>query len=95
MIGQVWTPGETLVAGIGQGFVLATPVTAGIDDRPDLVNGGRAILPRLARVATVDGKVVDAANEPAPELGVSRRATLATLIEGMAQVTQHATRHGA
>ncbi len=83
VIGQAWTPGETLVAGIGQGFVLTTPAQLAVMTAR-LVNGGRAIVPRLTRPAEAG----EAPPEPA-ELGVSPRH-LATLIEGMAQVTQHA-----
>lgn len=87
VIGQVWTPGETLVAGIGQGYVLTTPLQLALMTAR-VVNGGRAIRPRLTRVATVDGEVVDATDEPPPIIDVEPRH-LATMIEGMAQVTQH------
>lgn len=46
--GEPWHRGETLVAAIGQGFVLATPLQlATMTAR--MVNGGRAVVPRLVR----------------------------------------------
>ena len=51
--GEPWHRGETLVAAIGQGFVLATPLQlATMTAR--MVNGGRAVVPRLVR--DPDGK---------------------------------------
>lgn len=44
-----WLQGETVIAGIGQGYVLATPLQlATMTAR--LVNGGRAVEPRLAKL---------------------------------------------
>lgn len=46
--GEPWQRGETLVAAIGQGFVLATPLQlATMTAR--MVNGGREVVPRLVR----------------------------------------------
>lgn len=44
--GTVWTPGETIVAGIGQGFVLSTPMQLAVMTAR-LADGKRAITPRL------------------------------------------------
>lgn len=50
--GEPWHRGETLVAAIGQGFVLTTPLQlATMTAR--MVNGGRAVVPRLVRDPTV------------------------------------------
>lgn len=46
--GEVWHQGETLLAGIGQGFILATPLQLAVMIAR-LVNGGRAVTPRLTR----------------------------------------------
>ena len=46
--GQVWTPGETIVAGIGQGFVLTTPLQLAVMTAR-LADGKRAITPRLTK----------------------------------------------
>lgn len=48
VIGQPWVLGETLVAGIGQGFITTTPMQlATMTAR--MVNGGKIIQPHLAR----------------------------------------------
>lgn len=61
-IGSPWQAGETLIAGIGQGYILSTPLQLAIMTAR-LVNGGRAITPRL----TLD-KVGGGALEPYPLL---------------------------
>jgi len=45
---DIWHPGETLVAGIGQGFILTTPLQLAVMTAR-LANGGYAVKPRLAR----------------------------------------------
>ncbi|MBH68698.1 MAG: penicillin-binding protein 2 [Rhodospirillaceae bacterium] len=45
-IGEPWHAGETLITSIGQGFILCTPVQLAVMTSR-LVNGGRAITPRL------------------------------------------------
>ncbi|MEK9745791.1 MAG: penicillin-binding protein 2 [Candidatus Puniceispirillum sp.] len=44
--GKVWTPGETVVAGIGQGYVLATPLQLAVMTAR-IANGRKAVTPRL------------------------------------------------
>lgn len=43
---KVWFPGETAIAGIGQGYVLATPLQLAVM-AARLANGGFAVTPRL------------------------------------------------
>jgi len=43
-----WQQGETLLAGIGQGFILTTPLQLAVMTAR-LVNGGRAVVPTLTR----------------------------------------------
>lgn len=45
-MGQPWHPGETVVASIGQGYMLATPLQLAVMTAR-LVNGGRAVEPSL------------------------------------------------
>jgi penicillin-binding protein 2 len=45
---QPWTPGENLVAGIGQGYVLATPMQLAVM-ASRIANGGKAVVPRFFR----------------------------------------------
>ncbi|MEQ9327236.1 MAG: penicillin-binding protein 2, partial [Rhodospirillales bacterium] len=47
-IGQSWQRGETLIAGIGQGYVLSTPLQLAVMTAR-LVNGGIAVQPHLTR----------------------------------------------
>ena len=60
-----WHQGETLVTGIGQGYLLATPLQLAIMTAR-LGNGGYAVTPRLTR-ATVAASSDDQATEPAFE----------------------------
>lgn len=46
--GQPWQIGESLIAGIGQGYVLATPLQLAVMTAR-LINGGRAVTPTLLR----------------------------------------------
>jgi len=46
--GEIWHPGETLVAGIGQGYVLTTPLQLAVMTAR-IANGGRRVTPRLIR----------------------------------------------
>ena len=74
VLGKSWTAGETLITGIGQGYLLATPLQLCIMTAR-LVNGGFAVLPRLVRD--------DDARAPAPAaMGVSPSA-LKLVLDGM------------
>ncbi len=80
-IGEAWQQGETLVAGIGQGFVLTTPLQLAVM-AARIANGGIPVKPRLI----VDG---EAAQTPAAEserLPVSR-TSLELMAEGMRRVS--------
>ncbi|MCB9959127.1 MAG: penicillin-binding protein 2 [Rhodospirillaceae bacterium] len=78
-----WQQGETLVASIGQGYVLATPLQLCVMVAR-MVNGGRAVRPHLAmRVGGPDGAPVD---PPAPDLGIDP-LWLGEVTRGMIAVT--------
>jgi penicillin-binding protein 2 len=47
-LGDIWHPGETLVAGIGQGFITATPLQLCVM-AARVANGGFGVKPRLVR----------------------------------------------
>jgi penicillin-binding protein 2 len=83
-LGVPWTSGEDLNAGIGQGYLLVTPLQlATMAAR--IANGGFAVRPHLAR-EQIDGHQIDA--RPAVEfasLGISP-AALGTVVEGMVAV---------
>ena len=73
--GVVWTPGETVVAGIGQGYVLVTPLQLAVMTAR-LANGKRAVAPSLR---AVEGEMMF------PELGISE-AALRVIRKGMFEV---------
>ena len=83
-IGEDWQRGETLVAGIGQGYVLATPLQLAVMTSR-IVNGGFAVTPRLI----VPGETEDL-TPPAtfPRIGVSDRA-LQVVRQGMTEVVNN------
>ncbi|HYL32284.1 MAG TPA: penicillin-binding protein 2 [Stellaceae bacterium] len=49
---EAWTPGDTVVAGIGQGYVTVTPLQLALM-AARLANGGREITPHLTRPAVM------------------------------------------
>ena len=78
--GNAWSQGETLIAGIGQGSVLATPLQIAI--MVARLVTGRAVTPRLARADGVISAGDDSAVPDFPALGVSPRV-LAFVVDGM------------
>ncbi len=61
-VGTPWQIGETLIAGIGQGYVLATPLQLAVMTAR-IANGGYAVEPRLTRsMAEPGGQESDSAS---------------------------------
>jgi len=86
--GVAWQSGETLVAGIGQGFVLTTPLQLAVMTAR-LVNGGRAVVPRIThREASVEESAEF--GEAEMSLGVSE-ASLRLVRRGMDDVVNGPT----
>src|SRR5689334_6002871 len=82
--GVPWQPGENLVAGIGQGYVLATPLQLAVMTAR-IANGGFAVTPRLTRdMITGTNVQLRQAAAMAP-VGVSQSA-LAIVARGMRAV---------
>lgn len=81
-LGQPWQKGETLVCGIGQGFVSATPLQLAVMTAR-LCNGGRAVHPWIVRGR--HAHVSEGQGEPAPPLGLGR-ANLDLVLKGMHEV---------
>ena len=75
--GVPWQQGETLIAGIGQGYLLTTPLQLAVMTAR-LANGGLAVVPRLVR--SVEGQETE--RSIAEPIGVSDKA-LALVREGM------------
>jgi penicillin-binding protein 2 len=85
---QVWFPGETVIAGIGQGYLLVTPLqlahaTATIAAR------GRRFEPRFVTGVRdpVTGKVTSIPPRPLPEVQVKDPKDWDVIIDGMVAVT--------
>jgi penicillin-binding protein 2 len=66
--GEPWQKGETLVVGIGQGYLQATPLQLAVMTAR-IANGGRAVLPRVVRPPYGEATL-----EPPESLGVSEAA---------------------
>ena len=72
-IGEPWQGGETLVNAIGQGFVLTSPLQLAVMTAR-LVNGGKAVTPRLTRGFHLEdplAKEHPPVQGPFPDIGVS------------------------
>ncbi len=82
--GEPWQQGETLITGIGQGFLLATPIQLAVMVSR-LANGGKAVTPRLVRSIGQD------ISEPAasPDMGISAQH-LKLVHQGMNGVSNEA-----
>jgi penicillin-binding protein 2 len=85
---QVWFPGETVIAGIGQGYMLATPlqlahVAATISTR------GKRFAPRLVRAErnSVSGAVTVIEPHPLADVKVKDPTAWDVIIGGMVAVT--------
>jgi len=85
---QVWFPGETVIAGIGQGYMLATPlqlahVAATISTR------GKRFAPRVVRGVrdSVTGQVTELPPRELPEVKVKDPTSWDVIIAGMVGVT--------
>jgi penicillin-binding protein 2 len=78
--GGSWSQGETVIAGIGQGSVLATPLQ--IATMIARLITGRAVVPRVVRTQGVMQPGGDRAPADFPTLGISPRV-LALVVDGM------------
>jgi penicillin-binding protein 2 len=86
VIGQPWVLGETLVASIGQGFVLTTPLQlATMTAR--MVNGGKAVSPHLARDVVTRGELAHRTVKALAPIGVNPRH-LELVMDAMRMVTE-------
>ena len=87
--GEPWQKGETLVIGIGQGYLLATPLQLAVMTAR-LANGGIAVRPNLVSDVVRDGTAQPTARGAAPSMNLSP-AALAAVIAGMRAVTNDPT----
>lgn len=84
-IGVPWQLGETLITGIGQGYVLTTPLQLAVMCAR-LANGGMAVTPHLMRSIAAGQKVERYRAEKFPSLGISK-SSLAFVTGAMNAVT--------
>jgi penicillin-binding protein 2 len=87
VVGDYWRPGDTLVAGIGQGYVEATPLQLAMMTAR-IANDGKAVTPRLTRDLFVADKVSVRPDEVFPPIGV-KDYTLIMVKKAMQQVVNH------
>ena len=85
--GQPWLPGETLNAGIGQGYVLATPLQLAVM-ACRLANGGIAVRPRLTREQVTDHGLKPIGDPAYANLGFNPKS-LAIVRRGMYEVVNN------
>jgi len=83
--GEAWQQGETLVAGIGQGFILATPLQLAVMVSR-LANGGVAVVPHIIRPASAAAAAADIAKRRFAPMGIAADM-LKVVAEGMNRVT--------
>lgn len=72
---SIWKPGETLNYGIGQGYLLATPLQLAVMTAR-IANGGLAVTPHVGRYMDIDihGQAITRPPASFPSLGLSSRA---------------------
>ncbi len=83
-LNDVWHPGETLIAGIGQGFIQTTPMQLAVMVAR-LANGGYALRPHLTRPAKLTADNPDATLPSFPRMNVNQ-THLKLVGEGMRMV---------
>jgi penicillin-binding protein 2 len=87
--GVPWQLGETLIVGIGQGYLLVTPLQLAVMCAR-IANGGIAIEPRILRAVVRDGQRISRPPETFPSMGISP-AHFDLVREGMRQVVNDPT----
>lgn len=87
---QSWYPGETLITGIGQGYMLATPLQLALSTAI-LANRGKIVHPRLARMV---GNVPTLEPGPPQQIQIQNPQDWETTISAMRDVIHSATGTG-
>lgn len=89
--GETWYPGETLIAAIGQGYYLATPLQQA-QLAMAVANGGVIYKPRLVdKVLTTEGSVAEAYEPEVLRTVYLKPEVWDTIRQGMAAVTSRGT----
>jgi penicillin-binding protein 2 len=93
--GNVWTPGQSVIAAIGQGYVTVTPLQLA-RAYAALANGGTLYSPRIGEaLLTPDGKVARKIRPPVTGHLPVTRSTLAYIRTALAGVVTRGTAAGA
>lgn len=93
--GEVWYPGETLIAAIGQGYYLVTPMQQ-INMIAAVANGGILFRPMLVdKVITPQGTVVEDLKPEALYTVTLKQDTWAAIRKGLRAVVEQGTASGA
>jgi penicillin-binding protein 2 len=87
---QVWFPGETIIAGIGQGYLLVTPLQLAHATATVAMRGAR-FRPRMVHAVrdSITGEITELPLEPLPPVPAQDAGQWAAIVEGM-----HAVLHG-
>ena len=85
--GQPWHPGETIITGIGQGYMLVTPLQLAVATSV-LANRGQVVKPRFLRAIRKQGVVIEAEADmehtvAVPDVQVSNEGYWQEIISGM------------
>lgn len=88
-IGAPWQLGETLIAGIGQGYILTTPLQLAVMTAR-LANGGRAVTPRLTMDRVTENGIEPYPDTEADPLGITPEH-LEVVLQGMVDVVNAPT----
>lgn len=84
---QPWYPGETLIAGIGQGYTLVTPLQLAVATAT-LANRGKRWLPALVKAAedSVSRALTSLAGEPLEQVPIVNPAHWQSVVDAMVRV---------
>tara|TARA_Y100001970_G_scaffold187325_1_gene227918 strand:+ start:33724 stop:35637 length:1914 start_codon:yes stop_codon:yes gene_type:complete len=88
-IGESWRLGETLIVGIGQGYLLATPLQLAVMVSR-IANGGIGITPKLVRAIHRNGSFIQESGKAATPMNIPSEH-LAIVKRGMERVTNSPT----
>lgn len=92
MKGRPWYPGDSLNLGIGQGFMLATPLQLATMTAL-IANDGKWVAPRMLKSVTLgDGQVVPQRDVAMMDVPIKREADWAHMLDAMKEVMHG--RHG-
>lgn len=86
-LNQAWYPGETLIVGIGQGYMLATPLQLALSTAI-LANRGKIVQPRMARLV---GETPTLEDGPAEQIMIQNPEDWEPIINAMRDVVHSAT----